>query len=75
MKRKLEPIPEYQCPQCGRKMEPGFVTANQSIRWATNEGRCRFGVWATEILKLNLWVYPRCSAVRCQDCQLVLFRY
>ncbi len=69
-------LADYRCPQCDQEMERGFVTATQSIRWAVDEKQGGFFGIAAEVLKKGGWTtHPKCPALRCKKCQLVVFQY
>lgn len=65
-----------RCPECGKEMEEGFVTATQSIRWAVGEKQGGFfGVAAETLRKGSFFAHPRCPASRCTACRIVQFKY
>ena len=65
-----------RCSACGNEMEEGFVTATQSIRWATSaEQGGFFGVAAEVLSKGSFLAHPRCAAFRCSKCRIVQFKY
>jgi hypothetical protein len=67
----------YACPQCGQKMEQGYVTSGRPIRWAVNKPKAGL-IWfteKTELLSTGLFSPPTCLAQRCRRCNLVVFKH
>ncbi len=74
---EIPEIKDYKCPECNSKMERGFVSTNHSFRWASDKNTGSFFAINAETLTPNsIWKLknPKCSALRCRTCDLVLFK-
>jgi hypothetical protein len=76
MSNKLDvEIKDYSCPECGEKMERGYVTARDFIHWETDKKSGRFWLFGAEWLSTMGWfTNPKCPGLRCRKCGLVLFK-
>ncbi|MFZ5857040.1 MAG: PF20097 family protein [Chloroflexota bacterium] len=69
-------INDYPCPQCGQEMEKGYVLGHHSIRWAIDEKQgSQFAIAAEALSPIPFWENPRLPALRCRQCDLVIFQY
>jgi hypothetical protein len=59
-----------KCPECGEKMEKGYIKLMEGIRWRTDENR------RGELLQLGAFLWPKeYEGYLCRKCQLLLLNY
>lgn len=72
--RKLE---NCSCPNCGQKMEEGYIYSLRNILW-TKDGKDRLFNFPdeTEVLgELPIFKSKKSPAYRCKNCMIAIFEY
>ena len=71
---KIMKIENISCPNCGSKMENGYMYPTRDIRWTDNNKR-RFIALGDEILVDSVYTMKKVEAYRCANCKIVTFKY
>ena len=70
-----ETFRQQSCPECGTPMEAGFVTTNHSLRWTNRKSvGNQIALLAEPLTRIGWFRNPKCPAIRCRGCKIVMFR-
>ncbi len=67
---------KIKCPVCGNEMLPGYITGKGSgLRWCIKEKTKTIFSGTKLRKKIDWWNAPNLEAVRCENCEIGVFRY
>lgn len=71
---------DFKCPNCGYQMEEGTIATCESIKWIENKTKSSFlNILNFEELIPNCTMFKfqnnKTEALRCSNCQIVIFKY
>jgi len=74
---ETQPVKTVACPECGKPMEPGYLTSGARMYWRSWSDRSLLVPWASHIpgTRAAFTGCVKLSGLRCQFCELVIFRF
>jgi predicted RNA-binding Zn-ribbon protein involved in translation (DUF1610 family) len=65
------------CPNCGQKMEAGFIYSPSQIMWSDNDKNMVFRLFDESDVLVNLPIFKtkKVTAFRCNNCMIATFEY